>query len=149
MAKKYSSIGFYLILIIILLIPIYSWLNFSAHFDPVNLCRIKIESTSIKHNKKTIEQAVKLLKKQDLDAYTILCKNINTIGEKTCVIADPHVEEKTYLQGTQEPGCYVKGSKTIYLNPRQLKTDDLKKIAGHITKYSKFSKIFWQNKNRE
>ena len=120
----------------------YIWLSLTGYFNPLNLCYIRIHSDLVSGNKSTIIKAIKLLKKEDHDAYKLTCKYVNRIYERTCIGADWHLDQS--LPGSDEPGCYVKGSKSIYLKPDFNKNQAgivLRKEA--IKKYSQLSREFW------
>lgn len=100
----------------------------------------------IRGNEETIKQALKLIKKGNKNDYKMICKYVNTISEKYCTVADWHINEGEVRAGYEEAGCYVRGSKTIYIQPTQEETDEvIKARAEDIIKYASFSKEFWQN----
>jgi len=131
-------------LIIIFLIGSYFVINIFSYFDITNFCYISTERDIVRGNEKTIKQALKYLKKNKKDDYKMVCKYVETISEKYCIVADWHLGESLLREGCKLPGCYIKGSKTIYLKPSEETGENIiKKRAGDIIKYSNFSKEFW------
>lgn len=120
----------------------YFFLNFFNYFDPLNFCYIKIDSDFLRGNEKTIKKAIKLLKKENKIAYKTLCGYINTISEKNCFTSSQNIS----LEDWDKDGCYIKGSKIIYIKPEKDKGDTIineRKII--IKKYSEYSRDFWTN----
>lgn len=137
-----ENLGPILIISIFVVGIIYIWLVLTGYFDPLTMCRIRIHTDLVSGNKKTISQALKLLKKEDRTSYDMACKYVNRIYERTCIGADWHLDKGH--RGSNEPGCYVKGSKSIYLKPdyyHQQDTTELRKDS--IKKYSQLSWEYW------
>lgn len=129
-------------LILILLFGIYYVINIFSYFSPTSLCYISLNRDVLSGNKKTMHQAIALLKKEDKEVYRDLCKYVEVVSEKYCYVYDDRVEKLDYE--AWQPGCYVKGSKTIYIKPEAGDSEDIiRKRAEDIKKYLQFSKEFW------
>jgi len=123
--------------------------NLSSYIDVSPFCHVKVESNDLKGNRSTIFEAIKYLKKQDLSSYKILCQNVSKISEEICLVYSGSLESAAPgipLSVTPD-GCYVKGTKNIYLTPsRESSSDVIAARAQAIKKYAVFSQAFWQNK---
>lgn len=134
--KKYLKI---FAILLFILITSSLFINLFSYFDPLNFCYIKIDNDILRGNQDTIKKAIKLLKKENGESYKTLCRYVDIILEQNCVINMPG-------QKIDKEGCYIKGSKVIYLKPEKQKTDlIIKKRAEIIEKYSSYSKNFWVN----
>jgi len=123
----------------------YYVVNFFSYFDPGSLCYIKTEKDILRGNEETIKQALRLIKLEDKEEYKMICAYVDVISEKDCVIADHHIDPNKFEEGWEKAGCYVKGSKTIYLKPNNNEgAATVKKRAEDIKKYAEFSKEFWE-----
>jgi hypothetical protein len=120
--------------------------NLRSYFNPLTFCKIKIELGSFDNHRKEIKQGISWLKKNDSEAYRDLCKNVDKISEKICVGADPNVDMKLFEEIRDKNGCYVRGSKIIYINPHNFDEKiNTQTVAGYIKTYSEMSKNFWEN----
>lgn len=138
-----DSLIFYALIIFVLII-VYFVINIFNYFDITNLCYIKTEGDLVRGNEKTIKQALKYLKKNKKNDYKMVCKYANVISEKYCILADDDIDPELLREGWSLPGCYVKGSKNIYLTPSQENDEEaIREKAEAIVKYSNFSKEFW------
>lgn len=123
-----------IILFIIIFFIFYFIINSFAYLDISNLCYIRISETFSRSNEETIRAAIKLLKRQDREAYQTLCSYVNEIFEKSC-------------SNSEESGsCYIKGSKAIFLKYNSDTSDSaIKQRAEEIKKYANYSKNFWNS----
>ena len=143
--KQKLKIYFTFLVAIVIFFAIFSiGANLFSYFDPLTFCYIGIENDFLKGNQKTVKEAIGLLKKEDIQSYKTLCKNVDTIVEEYCRAADPRVRGQEV--GIDELGCYIRGSKVIYLIPT--KTDNqfvINQRSETIKKYAYFSKNFWDD----
>jgi len=145
--KVKSRLKFYFVFLVAVFIffTIFSiGANLFSYFDPLTFCYIGIENDMLRGNQKTVRKAIGLLKKEDIQSYKTLCKNVDTIVEEYCRAADPRGRGQEV--GIDEPGCYIRGSKVIYLIPT--KKDNqfvINQRSEMIKKYAFFSKNFWEN----
>ena len=144
--KQKLKIFFTFFVAIVIFFAIFSFAaNMFSYFDPLTFCYIGIENDFLRGNQKTVKEAIRLLKKEDIQSYKTLCKNVDTIVEDYCRAADPRVRGQEV--GIDEPGCYIRGSKIIYLIPTK---EDNKSVINQraitIRKYAYFSKNFWENR---
>lgn len=92
-----------------------------------------------------MHKAISLLKKEDKKSYRDLCKYVDIVSEKYCFAYDDRVEKLDYE--VWQPGCYVMGSRTIYIKPESAESEEvIRKRSLEIKKYSQFSKEFWESK---
>src|SRR3989344_7909370 len=145
--KVKSRLKFYFVFLVAVFIffTIFSiGANLFSYFDPLTFCYIGLENDMLRGNQKTVRKAIGLLKKEDIQSYKTLCKNVDTIVEEYCRAADPRVRGQEV--GINEPGCYIRGSKVIYLIPSKMESDYIINLrAETIKKYTYFSKNFWDN----
>ena len=143
--KTKDNLTFYFLVLILALI-LYFFINQFAYFDAPNLCYISLTEDVINGNKKTMHQAISLLKRTNREDYKNLCRYVHQIAEKNCFAFDPRVESRS--EKTWQPGCFVKGSKTIYIKPAKERSElMIKKRSEEIKKFMLISKNYWENKN--
>lgn len=144
-----TSILYIFVFIIFLTFAFFYLINSFSYFDPINLCYIKLKGDSLRGNEKTISDALKQIKKQDKKVYQMICKNVDIISEKFCVVRDAHIDRSAFLTGNDFPGCYVRGSRVIYLHPQQAQSQKIiDDRAKDIQYYAGLSKNFWEKKNK-
>ncbi|HBB36639.1 MAG: hypothetical protein UX02_C0001G0003 [Candidatus Moranbacteria bacterium GW2011_GWC1_45_18] len=120
------------------------YLNISySHFNVLDSCFVKIKAPGLNSRKSEIKEAIKYLKSTDKEAYKNFCRQTDSIIETSCMGSDWHLDGK--VRGQDSPGCYIKGSKTIYLNPLILKSFSADKIAGLLKDYSRMGRDFWDS----
>jgi len=81
------------------------------HVDPLSFCYIDIDSDTLRGERKTVKQALTELKKEDPATYKKVCKSVDVVNEKWCILGDKR-GDSTY----KEPitgGCFVRGTHTI------------------------------------
>lgn len=135
-----GTVRVFIISALIFFVLIYFCLNLFSYFDPLKFCYISIKG-DFRGNKKTIKEALSYLKKNNRQAYQTTCRYVNYIGENFCHAADSRVtpEADRYLSG-----CYVRGSKSIYLRPEKDETEEIiKKRVENIAKFAAYSQEFW------
>lgn len=133
--KKFAWIFF-------IFLAFYFFVNIFNYFDLLNFCYIKIDGDLLRGNESTIKKAIKLLKREDKTAYKTLCAYVDTISEHNCFASS----RKFSLENWNKNGCYIKGSKVIYLKPEKRENSAIinqRKIS--LKKYSEYSKDFWTN----
>ena len=144
-----QSKGEFVILVIffgIVLFMIYYMVNMFSYFDPGRWCYIKIEGDIMAGNESTVREAIFVLKNHDAAAYQSLCQYVDRVSERNCIVADHKTAKKDFEEGWDQPGCYVRGTKTIYLKPTKDDTEDvIQERAWVIKKYTGYSKNFWDN----
>ena len=147
--KLIQSKGEFMLLIIflsIVLFMIYYMINMFSYFDPARWCYVKIEGDIVSGSETTIRKAILVLKKDDPAAYESLCHYVDRVSERNCIVADHKISKKEFEEGWHQLGCYVRGTKTIYLKPTRVETEDvIQERAWVIKKYTEYSKNFWDN----
>jgi len=146
MINKIKSYGYLFIIFLVIIFVVYFFINRSFYISITDFCTIRIVDDSIRGNKETLFQAIKLLKQKDNESYILLCKYIDSIEESYCPISIENSDTFTY---SKESGCYIKGSKTINITPEKEFSEQLvQQRADTLRKYAKFSQIFWDNINK-
>jgi hypothetical protein len=128
--------------IIIALFYVFLFFYFSYLSVP-DSCYVKIKNPSLSNNKGSILEAIKLIKASDPVSFGTFCRNIDTIVITNCMGSDWHLGDK--IVGNDSAGCYIKGSKTIYLNPIQSKKLSTEEMSSLLEKYSVASREFWES----
>lgn len=117
-----------------------------AYVDIVdsNLCYISLYDDMLKGNKDTMRKALWELKKTDYASYQTTCRYVNSIYEGICTLGNQQGQPLVYVDA---PGCYIKGSKSLYLVTEKEDSDEVvKRRAESIKKYSSFSKKYWEER---
>ena len=136
-----KGIAIWLVCVFVLAAVFIFTANLFSYFDPATFCYIGIDNDWAQGNQKTIQKAIRQLKAQDKVAYRTLCSSVDAIIEDYCMVIDASGG------GVSQPdasGCYVKGSKIIYVRPT--KDESLAMVsqrAATIKKYAEYSKNFW------
>jgi len=110
-----------------------------SYLDPVSFCYISVEKDILRGNRQTVFKAIKTIKASDKKAYKELCEYAGLIREGYCSTSSRDYDTINI------PGCYLRGSKTVYLKPvaedsvavTAERAEALKKFAG-------YSKDFWE-----
>lgn len=127
-----------------LLTTVYFTVNYLSYWDPLRLCYISIDGVALGGNSKTIQKAIKLLKKEDREGYRALCKWVDRINERSCMSADWMLNKDQ--PGSKASGCYIRGSRIIYVKPNESDSASvIRQRADSIKRYAQYSKEFWEN----
>jgi len=139
--KKNIWISLSILALFIFTVCVYIIKSFS-YLSITSFCYIKIDNDIIRGNQKSIISSIKLLKREDKTAHKTLCKYIDTISENFCYNCDPRGEEECKYEPHQ--GCYIKGSKTIYLKPSKNNSEEsVRNRAALLKKFADASETFW------
>ncbi|MCK5490361.1 MAG: hypothetical protein KAI67_00820 [Candidatus Pacebacteria bacterium] len=123
---------------------IYSVINIFSYYDPINSCYIRVEGDVVSGNRKTVYDAIKLIKKEDKKTYKVLCQNVERISENECSTAHGEFTEDDKIAWEQD-GCYVRGSKVILIKPEKIDSESIiRKRVETIKKYALYSEKFWK-----
>lgn len=146
--KKQNLISLGILIIVFLFVLNYT-INLFSYFDARSMCYISIDNDVARGEQSTITSAIKILKKEDPAAYATLCKYVDIVSENECRECDPRGDSTCILSYETIPaGCYIKGTKVIYLLPeKDVSEKTVKKRANLIKKYAEYSKNFWENLN--
>lgn len=132
------------IFIAIIILSFYFIINIFSYFRPIDMCYIKIKGQVTSRDRSIIKKTIKIIKKEDRSAYRDLCKYVDVINERYCIVADHHIDMEKVQEGWAQAGCYVQGSKTIYVKPEiGDATSVAEKRVGTVKKYTEYSKNFW------
>ena len=144
MRKSYIFIGWGSVFLFGFLL----WLSINAYanyVDVTGFCRIKITGDLLRGNEDTIKVALRFIKKSDKKAYREVCQYVDVITERYCVDADYHLDQPAVQASWERAGCFIQGSKTIYLKPDSVVSEDLiKGRAKEIMKDALLSKKYWE-----
>jgi len=128
---------------VLVIFSVYFFINTFSYLSIYPFCSLKIQGNILLKNEDSIREAIYIIKKDYPKSYSDLCEFVDAIKEQKCTIRDYHLFPKTkdYLS---EDGCYVKGSKTIYISPEKSASKEIiQKRAKQIMKLTAFSKNFW------
>lgn len=114
----------------------------TTHINLSPWCSIKIEVDMLSGDRASVRQALKYLQTSDPGAYQIACAYVDTIVEKYCLVGDPHIDPSTWTSRPQ--GCYVRGSRNIYIAPAAYKPITTIERANLLARYAGYSKAFWE-----
>lgn len=138
-AKK---ILIYLVPLIVVAGAYYFIASFFSYIDIVSGCKIGIYHDIIRGNRNTIIEAIKQVKSRNKDAYHILCNSVDQISENYCVGSDWNIDSSR--RGENADGCFIKGSKVIYLRPSLVESSAMvDRRADALEKYSLMSQNYW------
>lgn len=137
--KKYLKI---FLKISIITVVIYFITGVFSYSDITSFCRVKIDMMSTRTSRNEIADAIRLLKKNDQESYKIFCRHVNRVSENYCRLSH---KSGSSAKGWNEGGCYIRGSKTIYLRPNDRDAKfTTQQRAELLKKYSRASKNFWE-----
>ena len=135
-------------LFLIFMAGIYMTINIVNYFDPFGGGYLNIDGDIVSGNKETIKAAIRYLGKTDRTAYRNLCTVVDRVSEKNCIIADQRIDSKGFIEGLNLDGCYVKGTRTIYLRPDKSDSPDvIEGRARTIKHYTEAVARFWEEYN--
>lgn len=138
---KVKKFGVNFAIFLFLLIFYQGFISINNYIDIQNLCRIKIES---RFTDKIIKDSISKLKDENSEDYKNLCQNINKIVEGYCLTDDPHIHSNQSGFAIEAGGCYIKGTKTVFLNPSQYGGSNEQRLEMLI-KGANYSKAYHQN----
>lgn len=121
------------------------YLLITSYVDVFSFCAIKVEGDMVIGNRGAIIAAIKMLKKQNKKSYQTLCGYVERIIENDCLAVEPRIDSS--WKGLYADGCYIRGSKTIYIKPE--KNGDSQSVANRsraLMRYADYSKRFWKEK---
>ena len=111
--------------------------DYFDYFDIQNFCYIRIEAVPKSEDKAAVKTVLKSLKEENPSQYVSLCDYVRFIMVEPCLLGEAASSDVNYLGVS---GCYIKGSKTIYIRPGT--SDDEKKEA--LIRYSSMCRDFWK-----
>lgn len=129
------------------LLLIYGALNMLSYFDPLGRCYLGLSVDLLEGDRAGLRRAITTLKREDGAGYRLLCDSVSEIVERHCV--NPMFVRPKAHAVPLAPGCYVRGSRAIYLKPDEGATEPqaLAHIrADALKKYAAFSRDFWASR---
>lgn len=118
-----------------------------SYIDPGGPCWVKTVTDVVEGNNRLVD-GIKKLKESDPYAYKDLCQHVDTIVELNCIAGDPRVNLDPKLIDFEYKGCFIKGSKTVYLLPNKDGTQqDPTSIATTLKKYTQVSREYWASQS--
>lgn len=143
--KSYLQYLYPIFIVFLLSSAISFFYGYYNYFDPINFCAINIDGDFLNGNKKTIQDALVSIKNTDKLSYKNICQYVSLISENFCPINHSYGGSLEY---NNQPGCYIKGSKIIYLNPtKETSQNIIDQRAQAIKKYTELSKSYWSKPN--
>ena len=115
----------------------------TGYFSLIPWCKVGIQHNLFRGDQGAIKDAISLLRKTDYDSYKVFCGNIDVIYERYCPGADWHFEDINKWRS--KPGCYIRGSRAMYLTPSDEYSVDtsVEARASYIKRFSEYSDEFW------
>jgi len=111
------------------------------YVDVRDQCYIKIKYDVLQGDRDSIFEALKEIKKTDYIFYRNLCRNVDRIYEKRCVLGNDDLPKLEY---PKSKGCYIKGSHVIMINPiRENEYDKVEKRVEAIRLYAQMAIDYW------
>jgi hypothetical protein len=142
--KMWAAVRATLLVAIILFAVGYLFYLYSRrdlYLDSVHGCAIKINEDILRGNPETIIDALNLIKKHNPEQFNTVCRFVSKIEEAPCYYG-PYDDKR--LEVAKTGGCYLKGTKIIFIAPEKDNTPDIiTKRAENITKMAEFSKNYW------
>jgi hypothetical protein len=136
----------YSLTVFVILVGLYFGINTFNYLDPAAACYIDVDGHVLNGNKRTIMDALKMIKKNDRQQYKTVCRYVKKISENYCIGSDWHLDLK-WKEKSIGKDCYIRGSKTIYLYPReQQNIEIISQRSESIKVLSNLSKRFWESK---
>lgn len=119
----------------------YIVLGYTMHIDFPNNCYIKVDKDILKGNRETVFKALNSIKNTNLQAYQDICTHVDTITEASCLLGETRNGK---LHPINTDGCYLKGTKTIFIRPDASNLDAAVNLRKEqIMKYAQMSKEYW------
>jgi hypothetical protein len=106
-----------------------------AYFDPLRLCRIRIEVGLLDGNRPAIRRAIDVVRREDPVAYRTLCHFVDRITEERRDPALPRAHGAS--------GCYVRGSRIVVLRRDADDPAAIRRRAEALKRLAGFSAAFW------
>jgi hypothetical protein len=144
----FSSVNLLIVITLLTIIigmGVYTYVSFFSYIDLPTQCYIKINKDVNSGNRDTIIKALHNLKVDNPTVYQDTCQYVKTISETDCVIAD---SKTSSISITTDKGCYLKGSKVIFIKASRFDTENvIKDREDTIAKYAEESRSFWLQKD--
>lgn len=142
---KYVEEYIYPIFFFLLLAMVTSYFYTRSHYvDLFNFCNISVDKDFLKGNSSTVIKAIGIIKEQDKTAYKDVCRYVDLVSENYCPVYHTYGGS---FEFNNQPGCYIKGSKVIYVNPQKQESKTIiEQRVEAIKKYSSLSKEYWSKK---
>lgn len=139
-----------LIFFVILFLPVVLGMGYYvSQFYYINTsppCFIKV-STNVVSGIGPITVEINNLQSSDKAAYENLCRYVDHIVELPCLAGDTVVNTDPKLFDPKIQGCFVKGSKTIYLKPLNQETNPTPDRVEALKRYATISKEYWSTQS--
>jgi hypothetical protein len=124
------------------------WLSLRAfaYFDPLLLCRIRIEVGLLDGNRPAIRRAIDVVRQEDPVAYRTLCHFVDRITEgRRCDAGDARVapDDPALPRAHGASGCYVRGSRVLVLKRDADDPAAIRRRAEALKRLAGFSAAFW------
>ncbi len=128
-------------------IAFFVYLLLTSYVDFLGWCRIAVEGDMISGNKGAVISAIKKLKKEKRESYNTMCEYVDRIIENDCLAVEPRINSS--WSGLYADGCYIRGSKTIYIKPEKNGGEEsVARRESALLRYAEFSKKFWDEQKK-
>lgn len=122
---------------------IYIFVGYNNHMDNPNKCFIRINKDIIRGNRDTVFTALLSLRETNYVDYVEICKYVDTISESYCLMGDSKTPK---LHQLDTKGCYLKGTKTIFIEPVADDTPEtIENRKEQLLKYGRLSRDYWMS----
>ena len=129
----------------VLCAAVFSWLWFTGYVSLIPWCRVKIHHHVLSGDKGLIRKAISQLRASDEDGFRALCRYVDAIYERVCYGADWNITDAS--QWYRKPGCFVKGSRAVYLTPTKNQTRSaVANRAVDLGRFAKYAREFWEGR---
>lgn len=148
MGDKLKELVFVLVLIAIPGAVFYFIAAGFYYVDVFHLCFIRLSDDILNGNKVTIKKGIELIKRQSPEAYKNVCASLDMVIESYCLAGDVEPHSAAAWSKINEPGCYIRGSKVIYIKPDKKDSEDVIMVRAEAIEYlAQKSKEFWRKEH--
>lgn len=129
---------------LVIALTIYNgWQMIFGYMHPYPYCNIKIKKHLLRGDKQSIKEAMKMLRRNDVESYKTVCRFVDVIEEKRCYNADVHIDKAAFNKIHE--GCFIHGTHIIYLEPNNYSEQSVLLRTEVIKALAEKSRDFWMN----
>ncbi len=136
-----SVIGGLAVLIVVYIAVLF--FRHDLYLDSLYNCSIRINDDVLRGNPETIIGALRKIKTEKPQSYRSLCQYVSKIDETPCLFG---TKDSKRLEEADTKGCFLKGTKTIFIKPERDETQTIIDDRAEIlVKMAELSKKYWEN----
>lgn len=121
------------------------WLMATSYVDIGSGCKIEISGSLASANKDAVSALLKEIKAEDKASYDLICSSLDHIREAHCPLFDESLKEDRIIWTT--PGCYLRGTKTVYLVPLNSGyAASERETKEGLIRFAEQSRMYWTGK---